>query len=186
MYEITTDTISDYQGLIHSIARKFRPDGVLICYEDLISVGNVAVLNFLPNHNSNVAKVTTYLYPLIKNAMRDEIRKFDILSRSERRKGGVVRRIHRQDMQDCVIANPEALTAFDRVDAKHTVASYLKGLSGKSRLILDLYYFSGLKLKSIAYLLDLTEGRISQVLAGCIRKLRRKAIIEQGATPNYR
>ena len=170
-------TISDYQGLIHSIARKFRPDGVLICYEDLISVGNVAVLNFLPNYDPNVGKATTYLYPYIKNVMVDEIRKFDILSRSERRKGGVVRRVHRQDMQDCPVANPEALKAFDRIDAKHTVSSYLKGLGGKARLILDLYYFSGLKMKSIAYLLDLTESRISQVLDDAIRKLRRKAII---------
>ena len=175
---VVADPALEYQGLIHSIAKHFRPDGVLISYEDLISVGNLAVLTTLPKYDASLGnKVTTYLYPRIKNAMRDEIRKFDILSRSERREGTTVRKIYRRGANDFLTEDSTSLHSFNQVHAKHTVAFYLKNLSGKGRLVLDLYYFSGLKMKSIAYLLDLTEGRISQILQETIQKLKRKAVL---------
>ncbi|MCF6289665.1 MAG: FliA/WhiG family RNA polymerase sigma factor [Desulfobacterales bacterium] len=54
------------------------------------------------------------------------------------------------------------------------IARHLRGLSEKEQLVVSLYYYEELSQKEIARLLDLTEGRISQLHSQALIKLRAK------------
>ncbi len=49
-----------------------------------------------------------------------------------------------------------------------------KGLTQKERNVILLYYYEGMTLKEIGLTLDLSEGRVSQIHADIIRRLRRR------------
>jgi RNA polymerase sigma factor for flagellar operon FliA len=49
----------------------------------------------------------------------------------------------------------------------------MRNLSERERLVVALYYYEGLTLKEIGQALQLTEGRISQIMGQTLRKLRR-------------
>ncbi len=52
------------------------------------------------------------------------------------------------------------------------IARHLQALSEKERLVVSLYYYEELSQKEIAQVLDLTEGRISQLHSQALIKLR--------------
>ncbi|MBR2695221.1 MAG: FliA/WhiG family RNA polymerase sigma factor [Thermoguttaceae bacterium] len=49
-----------------------------------------------------------------------------------------------------------------------------RGLTQKERNVILLYYYEGMTLKEIGLTLDLSEGRVSQIHADIIRRLRRR------------
>lgn len=64
----------------------------------------------------------------------------------------------------------------DREYSAEEIRDYLAGeidkLSRKERLVLSLYYYEDLTMKEIAIILKITEGRVSQLHAGAVLKLR--------------
>lgn len=52
------------------------------------------------------------------------------------------------------------------------LADAIRSLSKREQLVLDLYYKQDLTLREIAEMLELTEGRISQLKSGAVKKLR--------------
>ena len=52
------------------------------------------------------------------------------------------------------------------------LAKEIEKLSRKERLVLALYYYEDLTMKEIATILKITEGRVSQLHAGAVLKLR--------------
>ena len=55
-----------------------------------------------------------------------------------------------------------------------TIASILEQLSEKERLVISLYYYEELTQKEIAVVLDVSEGRVSQLHSQALIKLRTK------------
>ena len=56
----------------------------------------------------------------------------------------------------------------------HELAGYLEQLSEKERLVIALLYYEELTQKEIAEVLELTEGRISQLHSQALGKLKGK------------
>lgn len=57
-------------------------------------------------------------------------------------------------------------------ELREELVSAMRNLSDRERLVVTLYYYEGLTLKEIGQALQLTEGRISQIMSQTLRKLR--------------
>lgn len=55
---------------------------------------------------------------------------------------------------------------------KKTLAKYIDELDKNEKTVISLYYYEELKLKEIAFVMDLTPARISQIHAKALSKLR--------------
>lgn len=67
---------------------------------------------------------------------------------------------------------PTPDTKYLAEEVKSFLAKEIDKLSRKERLVLALYYYEDLTMKEIATILSITEGRVSQLHAGAILKLR--------------
>jgi len=54
------------------------------------------------------------------------------------------------------------------------LAKLIENLPERERLIITLYYYEGFLLKDIAYILKITEGRVSQIHSKILEKLKRQ------------
>jgi len=53
------------------------------------------------------------------------------------------------------------------------IVEYIKSnLSKKERLVLEMYYYEEMTMDEIGYVLDITESRVSQILANLIKRLK--------------
>ena len=68
----------------------------------------------------------------------------------------------------------EPIDTVIRKELIDKIAKLIKELSDKEQLVLSLYYEQELTLKEIAEVLELTEGRISQLKTQALQKLRKK------------
>ena len=66
--------------------------------------------------------------------------------------------------------DPESAAEMAEVRARLVRA--IEGLSEQERVVTTFYYYEGLTLKEIGRVLDLTEGRISQILHSALARLR--------------
>lgn len=57
-------------------------------------------------------------------------------------------------------------------DFKQQIARYIDELDDKERTVISLYYYEELKLKEIAFVLNLTVSRVSQIHSKALGKLR--------------
>ena len=55
---------------------------------------------------------------------------------------------------------------------KQLVDHIKKSLSKKERLVLEMYYYEELTMAEIGQILDITESRVSQILANLIKRLK--------------
>jgi len=55
---------------------------------------------------------------------------------------------------------------------KQLVEHIKKNLSKKERLVLEMYYYEELTMAEIGQILDITESRVSQILANLIKRLK--------------
>ncbi|MFN2257965.1 MAG: FliA/WhiG family RNA polymerase sigma factor [Desulfuromonadaceae bacterium] len=69
---------------------------------------------------------------------------------------------------------PTALDSLEDHALAQQLARHLEALSEKERLVVSLYYYEELTQKEIAEVLDLTEGRISQLHSQALVKLKVK------------
>jgi RNA polymerase sigma factor for flagellar operon FliA len=60
------------------------------------------------------------------------------------------------------------------------MASILQELSEKERLVVSLYYYEELSQKEIAEVLEVSEGRISQLHSQALLKLKTKVQLKIG------
>ncbi len=70
-------------------------------------------------------------------------------------------------------------TPIDLIESEeltHTVAQILEELSEKERLVIAFYYYEELTQKEIAEILEVSEGRISQLHSQALLKLRVKVL----------
>jgi RNA polymerase sigma factor FliA len=73
----------------------------------------------------------------------------------------------------------EAPSPLDRLGDEETRATLLEAveaLSERDRTVIALYYYEGLKFTEIAKILNLTEGRVSQIHSEVLRQLRNRLL----------
>ena len=73
----------------------------------------------------------------------------------------------------------EAPSALDRLGDEEThgfLAAAVERLSERDRTVIALYYYEGLKFTEIAKVLNLTEGRVSQIHSDVLRQLRHRLL----------
>jgi len=69
---------------------------------------------------------------------------------------------------------PDAHENLEARELTRQLADHLAGLNEKERLVISLYYYEELTQKEIAGVLDLTEGRVSQLHSQALHKLKAK------------
>jgi RNA polymerase sigma factor FliA len=82
---------------------------------------------------------------------------------------GPARDLH-QAVADAEAADPEA--AAEAAEVRARLVEAIQGLGEKERVVTTFYFYDGLTLREIGGALDLTEGRISQILHKALAKLR--------------
>ena len=75
-------------------------------------------------------------------------------------------------MEDKDQISPEK--ELDRTGIRNEIKGYIQELSERERLILALYYYENLTLADIGTVLNLSEGRVSQILSQVHLELRHK------------
>jgi len=70
--------------------------------------------------------------------------------------------------------SPSPALLLERSELKDLIASFVKDLPERERLVLNLYYLDDLNLKEVGKVMDLTESRISQIRTSAILRLRSK------------
>ncbi len=71
-----------------------------------------------------------------------------------------------------VVIGTDGRDASDQAERMLVVKARMKKLTAREQQIVGLYFYDDRKLREIAQILDLTEGRISQLLTGALEKLR--------------
>ena len=82
---------------------------------------------------------------------------------------GAGRDLH-QTVADGGAADPES--AAEAAEVRARLVDAIRGLGEKERVVTTFYFYDGLTLREIGGALDLTEGRISQILHKALAKLR--------------
>ena len=70
------------------------------------------------------------------------------------------------------IDEPEAVVLKDELEK--TLTNQIDLLEEKEKTVLSLHYYEGLKLKEIAFVMDLTPSRISQIHSNALSKLKNR------------
>jgi len=71
-------------------------------------------------------------------------------------------------------------TPFEHLRDRETrriLRDAINQLPERERLVIALYYYEGLKFTEIAKVLELSEGRISQIHSDVLRQLRNKLVM---------
>ena len=71
-------------------------------------------------------------------------------------------------------------SAAEMAEVRARLVRAIEGLSEQERVVTTFYYYEGLTLKEIGRVLDLTEGRISQILHSALVRLRQH-LAERGS-----
>ncbi len=74
-------------------------------------------------------------------------------------------------VEDIAAVDPQSHT--DLVDLRSQLVDAVSRLEDRERLVATFYFYEGLTLKEIGKALELTEGRISQILRDALTKLRK-------------
>ena len=67
----------------------------------------------------------------------------------------------------------------ERADIREQLSRAIEGLKEQERIVATFYFYEGLTLKEIGRALELTEGRISQILSQALKKLRDRLMDRQ-------
>ncbi|MFO7818288.1 MAG: FliA/WhiG family RNA polymerase sigma factor [Thermodesulfobacteriota bacterium] len=82
--------------------------------------------------------------------------------------------IHEENWEN----NPLPSTVFHDIVDK--LSKLIDELTERERLVLSLYYVEELTMKEVAQVINITEGRISQLHSQCLAKLRKKFAMKFG------
>ena len=85
-----------------------------------------------------------------------------------------------ENLEDKEGKNPAEL--FESKELTRELADHIERLSEKEKLVISLYYYEELNQKEIAEVLNLSEGRISQLHSQALLKL--KVSLERGRRPS--
>jgi RNA polymerase sigma factor for flagellar operon FliA len=69
-------------------------------------------------------------------------------------------------------------SAAEMAEVRARLVRAIEGLGEQERVVTTFYYYEGLTLREIGRVLDLTEGRISQILHSALVRLRQNLVVE--------
>lgn len=234
--ETRNQLVLEYIGLVGQIISKLPlPNHIVINYEDFKSVGIMALVDAIEKYEEiHGSKFETYAYTRIQGSIRDELRNFDLLTRTARKKvldiyktrEELTRRHNREvtideirnqlnlseeqfksymqaldasnafyslsdtkrsindedeDFSDFIEEIPDpadesVLETMEKTQRRDFIYNYLQKLPRKKRLVLMFTYYEELTPKQISQILNISEGRISQIHSEVVRDLRKKLI----------
>ncbi len=234
--ETRNKLVMEYIGLVsQTISKLSLPNHIVINNEDFKSVGIMALVEAVEKYEEvHGSKFETYAYTRIQGSIRDELRNFDLLTRTARKKvldiyrtrEELIRQNNREvtideireklnlteeqfkaymqaldasnafyslsdtkkalsdeeeDFNDYIEEIPDpsdesVLETMEKNQRREFIYQYLQNLPRKKRLVLMFLYYEELSPKQISQVLNISEGRISQIHSEVIRDLRKKLI----------
>lgn len=234
--ETRNKLVMEYIGIVsQTISKLSLPNHIVINNDDFKSIGIMALVEAIEKYEEvHGSKFETYAYTRIQGSIRDELRNFDLLTRTARRKvldiyrtrEELVRQHNREvtideireklnlseeqfkaymqaldasnafyslsdtkkttsdeddEFNDYIEEIPDpsdesALETIEKNQRKEFIYDYLQKLPRKKRLVLMFLYYEELTPKQISQVLNISEGRISQIHSEVIRDLRKKLI----------
>jgi RNA polymerase sigma factor for flagellar operon FliA len=85
--------------------------------------------------------------------------------------------------EQCVSTNVDPLVVLERSAFRKTLASAIESLPEQRKEVLRFYYEEELKMREVGDLLDISESRVSQLLAHTIAQLRANLLGDQDTPP---
>lgn len=177
-----------YQPLVRAIAvsqRRQMPTSAPWDLDDLVGAGSIGLLQAIQGFDpSRGVQFGTYATPRIRGAMIDAIREYEWAPRAvlQQAKAGEVelRSMHAVDFQTVreEAAAPRhglmhpAVPAADPDGVSEFWREQLRGCSQRERLMLLLYYREEMTMAAIGRELELSESRVSQLMAQLLDRLR--------------
>jgi RNA polymerase sigma factor (sigma-70 family) len=167
------ELVADYMPLVERLARRrFARVYGNVCYDEWLSDALLGLVNairkFDPEKNTSFK---TYATVRINGAMLDGERNRDHLPRLERQ------RAKRGEIEP-----PPPPTSIDSEgvpesfcrdeDASEIFTGLSRCLGDRSALMFTWYYRDGITMKEIGKLLELSESRVSQLMASCRKRLK--------------
>lgn len=162
--------------LLRRIAARMVTDRTLI--DDLVQEGQIGFLEAARRFDpSRGIKLTTYAMPRARGAMQDYLREADPLSRRQRQ-------LARQGI-DCgpqivplATYAEETFGQADRelaaIDNRDEIDELLRGMKGRDRQILELYYLADCTMAEIAAAIGITESYVSMLHGQALARLRER------------
>lgn len=145
-------------------------------YEELESAAWLGAIKAVDKYNPARAKLQTFAERKIKGEILDYLRSVDPLSRR-----------HRKEVKESgwvpVHVDPEPLSlidpdrSIDVVEAMHAVDELTRRakLTDRQALVIERFYFDGVRPKDIAVELGCHYSRVGQLKAQALKLLRKKA-----------
>ncbi len=73
--------------------------------------------------------------------------------------------------------SPSPLDRLSENETKDLLCEAVEHLSDRDRTVIALYYYEGLKFNEIAKVLEISEGRVSQIHSEVLRQLRQRLLV---------
>ena len=158
-------------------------------YEDLIFFGYLGLADAIDNYNLNRNVIfTDYATTRIEEAIYDELRKIDILSKRIRREIRTINNAREileiklkgsptpEEIEEIISRliykkiNPEYL--IEKKEVREEIINALKKLPKKEHDVLKLYDYEGLTVKEIGKILEVPERKVGQIYGKALEDLR--------------
>lgn len=174
--------IDQWRHLVWYVVNRIRPRlPVSVSEEELFSAGMYGLMKACRSYDpARGAIFKTYAYHRIRGAILDELRRLDFLPRSLRdraRESGEdapsVLGIPTDEDGNESLPSATGETGAERSDLHAALVREIERLPEKMRLVMQLYYQEGLKMRDIGERLRLTESRVSQIHSNAVARLRR-------------
>ena len=164
---------NDYLHLVDiqaSLIYRTIPKTPILEFEDLVGYGTLGLLDAIKKYNpTHQVKFETYAAFRIRGAISDGVRS----AYNSRRK----HQIEVMQLEDIPLNKPEQAITEDhisRIDAHRLKAKLFDTttLDRQERLVLVLYFFEDLLYDTIAKILKVSPGRITQIRDSALSKLK--------------
>ncbi len=167
------ELVRRYEGKVYNVAYRFM--GSHADAGDLAQDAFIKVYQALPSFRGD-ASFATWLYRIVSNVCRDEIRK-----QQRQRKVSLNEVMLQSGSNPHLVASAEMSPeeCAERNEIQCLVQKQLDSLSGEHRLILIMREIQGLSYEEIASSLDCTLGTVKSRLSRARQALRQK-VLDQG------
>jgi len=185
--------------LIKKVASKIYyklPDSCDVEFDDLVNVGVIGLLKAIENYDEKKAKLSTYAYIRIRGEILDYLRSLQIVPRTIK---DYIPEEENQELEipisnsaillsiDRAISENEEdgsfadyLISYEKTPEEHFFIKYQKEylekildtLNESEKTIIHMLYFEEKEPKEIAEKLGISLGRISQIKANALKKLK--------------
>ena len=103
-----------------------------------------------------------------------DIRQSSLISLEERMQGGGAE--SSTSLVDLIEGGEDPQALAEVAERKRKLAEAIERLPQKERIVIDLYYYEGLKLKEIGVTLGVTEARVSQIHTRALLRLQQQFV----------